>query len=344
MRPAGRADNCPVRRRVLVTLGLFLVGGCRAEPVLRGTTIIEDTDDRRGPYPVLAQVDDADGVDRVTLQVRVGDLGEAPLPMTEIVGGLFRGLIPGQPPFTRVRYFIEVVDGDLVLTDPPAARAAGTRLFTFWVRGSDCRQDAECGPGEHCDESRRCRQRAGPCSVDGDCGKGFRCGPLQTCLLAARDCQHDEGCLLGELCDRMLGQCVPRPGCSDGLSCPPGLGCVEATGACVRSCLGPADCGPGELCASGRCTGARPCAGQGDCPAGLACDPLLKICRLAGAGLCAPCASDADCGGPGDFCLLLESGMFCGRDCTATPCPAGYTCSSSLTPPQCRPESGLCPP
>ncbi len=231
-----------------------------------------------------------------------------------------------------------------MLTDPPAARSAGTRLFTFWVHGSACGQDIECGPGEHCDESRRCRRRAGPCSVDEECGKGFRCGPLQTCLLADRDCQHDEGCLLGELCDRMLGQCAPRPGCRDGLACPPWLGCVEATGACVRSCLGPADCGPGELCASGRCTGARPCAGQGDCPAGLACDPLLKICRVEGAGLCAPCASDADCGGPGDFCLLLEGGMFCGRDCTAAPCPAGYTCSSSLIPPQCRPESGLCPP
>ncbi len=84
MRSSGAADNGSVPRRApLVTLGLLLlVGGCRAEPVLRGTTLIKDTDDRRGPYPVLAQVDDADGVDRVTLQVRVGDLGEAPLPMT----------------------------------------------------------------------------------------------------------------------------------------------------------------------------------------------------------------------------------------------------------------------
>jgi hypothetical protein len=319
---------------------LPLAAGCNAAPLVRGTTIIGDTADRVGPYPVLTEVDDADGGDKVTLHVLPGSAGEAALTMEELRRGVFRGLIPGQPPSTRVCYFVQVEDGDVLVLDPPDAREGGALCFN--VLASSCLQDLDCGPGEQCDASHVCRQQLGACTIDADCGKGFRCGPLQTCLLAVRGCRLDEGCLLGEVCDQLLAECVPRPRCGADQSCPLELGCDQAAGLCWRSCLGDADCGPGERCQSGRCSGAQACSSATSCPSGLTCDPVLAICRPEGAGLCAPCDRDADCGGPTDFCLLLGAGSFCGRECLTRACPADYSCNQALDPPQCVPTAGAC--
>ncbi len=66
---------------------------------------------------------------------------------------------------------------------------------------------------------------------------------------------------------------------------------------------------------------------------------------------CSPCASDANCPTPGDRCLTLDGGKFCGRDCGATNlhgtaegvCPSGYECSTIAGgSKQCVPESGSC--
>ena len=319
---------------------LLLPAGCSSTPRILGTTILGDTSDRIGPYSVLTQVTDANG-DKITLHVRPGNAGEAVISMTEERLGVFRGLIPGQEPFTRVCYFVEVEDGDQVVTDPVAARSTDPGLC-FEVLGTSCQQDTDCAPGEGCDEQKVCRQKSGSCSVDTDCGKGFRCGPLKTCLLGDRPCQHDEGCLLGEVCDKLLGQCVPRPRCDGGLTCPLDFHCDQTAGACVRACLGAADCGPGETCESSRCSGALRCVAAA-CPVSLTCDPVLKICRPPGAGLCAPCTRDSECGGSTDFCLLLGAGQFCGRDCLTKSCPDGYVCGKSTSPPQCQPVSGACP-
>lgn len=330
--------------RIGVLLVVALVA-CNSSPTLRGTTIVQSTDDRIGPYPVLTQVDDSDGLDRVTLHYKPGAAGVAVLPMREIQRGVYRAAIPGQPPFTLVRYFVQVDDGDQSFTDPADARSSEEAWRAFWVRGTTCRLDLECGPGESCDASGVCRGKSGPCTVDADCGKGRRCGPLKTCLLAVRACRLDEGCLLGEVCDQLLRQCAPRPTCRDGRACPLGFVCdaVAALGyPCWRACLGPADCGPGETClGSGRCSAAMTCL-SGTCPAGLLCDPVLKLCRPEGAGLCAACQRDADCGGPNDHCLLLASGQFCGRSCVTSACPVAYVCNQDVAPAQCQPASGNC--
>ncbi len=70
---------------------------------------------------------------------------------------------------------------------------------------------------------------------------------------------------------------------------------------------------------------------------------------------CVPCLVDAHCTTPGDRCLQIDGGNFCGRDCAAgnahqSPagqCPGGYTCedvSASEGPGvrQCVPDSGSC--
>ncbi len=60
--------------------------------------------------------------------------------------------------------------------------------------------------------------------------------------------------------------------------------------------------------------------------------------------LCRPCANDADCVGPGSKCLMIDSQLVCGRDCSPTSayaggCPAGYTCGAQQ---QCVPTTGSC--
>lgn len=321
--------------------GLVPLAGCDTATRIRGVSLLADTLDRVGPYRVISEIDDPDGVGAAYLHYIPGEAQEAILAMTEVSDGLFEGRIPGQPAFTRVRYYVEAVDRGEHVTSPGGAWG-GAPLYGFWVLGGRCAAELECGPSESCDASGTCRQRSGPCSTDGDCGKARRCGPLGTCLLAARRCDHDEGCVSGEVCEKRLGECIPRPRCDAALVCPEDFACEAASGLCLRSCLGAGECGPGETCKGGLCSGARACLTDEGCGAGLVCDPLLRYCRPAGAGLCAPCTHDQDCGGPSDYCLLLGAVQACGRSCASEPCPAGYTCKTGLTPPQCAPSSGIC--
>lgn len=64
--------------------------------------------------------------------------------------------------------------------------------------------------------------------------------------------------------------------------------------------------------------------------------------------LCGPCSTYADCD-PGAYCLRNgQTGtIFCGQDCSASPCPATYTCTTLQTGSgaivhQCIPAGGTC--
>ena len=68
---------------------------------------------------------------------------------------------------------------------------------------------------------------------------------------------------------------------------------------------------------------------------------------------CTPCSTDANCTVPGDRCLDLDGGRFCGRDCAegnlhdtpAGECPEGFACLPVVALPdvlQCQPVSGSC--
>ncbi|MBM4398593.1 MAG: hypothetical protein FJ087_23270, partial [Deltaproteobacteria bacterium] len=74
-------------------------------------------------------------------------------------------------------------------------------------------------------------------------------------------------------------------------------------------------------------------------PSGICLPPLTN--------LCAPCASDDDCGGAADRCVELPDGRFCGRDCSPLAvggqCPAEYDCRDlGAGVRQCVPASGSC--
>ncbi len=89
------------------------------------------------------------------------------------------------------------------------------------------------------------------------------------------------------------------------------------------------------------------------------CDPGFYranplACLPATDSTCLACTTDANCPTPGDKCLDLDGGRFCGRDCSATnnhglpanTCDPGYTCTtvgSGLgASRQCIPISGSC--
>jgi hypothetical protein len=328
--------------RTIALLAALAAAACDSAPRIVATTVLGDTSDRQGPYRVLTEVHDPDGVGSVWLHLQAGESQEVYPQMEEVRPRIYEARIPGQPAFTLVRYFVEAADRGQHAFDPPDAVRGGAS-YGFWVLGPSCATDLDCGGGESCEPSGRCRQRQGSCATDADCGKARRCGPLGTCLLAVRPCVQDEGCVAGEVCDKRLGQCIPRPRCDALLSCPLDFACDAATKLCVRACLGAGECGPGETCKAGNCSGAKACATDAGCGAGLTCDPLLRYCRPRGADPCAPCTHDSDCGGATDFCLLLAKGQHCGQDCSNRPCPQGFVCKTSLHPAQCAPADGACP-
>ncbi len=73
-------------------------------------------------------------------------------------------------------------------------------------------------------------------------------------------------------------------------------------------------------------------------------------CVAARAEVCTPCATDANCPTPGDKCLDLDGGKFCGRDCAAGNlygtaagvCDAGQVCETFGAARQCVPQSRSC--
>jgi hypothetical protein len=123
---------------------------------------------------------------------------------------------------------------------------------------------------------------------------------------------------------------------------------VDNCGVCGYSCVGLIEHAT-MTCDTARAT---PACVVGGCAPGyyqqgdFACLPVTTdTCRV--------CETDANCPVPGDRCLDLDGGRFCGYDCAAgnrhgTPagvCPEGYAC---VTDPQnaairqCRPLSGSC--
>ena len=67
-----------------------------------------------------------------------------------------------------------------------------------------------------------------------------------------------------------------------------------------------------------------------------------------GAGLCQPCETHDDCGGPDDYCLRNnDTGeVFCATQCQGGACPDGFSCmhisGGGIDADQCVPTSGSC--
>lgn len=137
------------------------------------------------------------------------------------------------------------------------------------------------------------------------------------------DPQPDEGVERAAVGD----PCATREDCESNLCVPhPGGG-----GVCTQGCLEGEDDG---------------------CPDGWVCEDTFEygpVCiPPVPRGLCAPCETNADCGGLDDLCLpLLGDGgrLVCARDCRdrGTPCPEGFSCEQINDFFQCVPDDGLCP-
>jgi formylglycine-generating enzyme required for sulfatase activity len=106
------------------------------------------------------------------------------------------------------------------------------------------------------------------------------------------------------------------------------------------------DSGP-DACLDAGC----PCGDGGSCGAGLACLPQggkNPTCVDLATTLCMPCGKDDDCAitglGTGATCLGYgAAGSFCGAECSAGPCPDGFTCETQAGGgKQCRASQGTC--
>ncbi|MFT3835984.1 MAG: MopE-related protein [Myxococcaceae bacterium] len=79
------------------------------------------------------------------------------------------------------------------------------------------------------------------------------------------------------------------------------------------------------------------------CEAGFFLSADRTQCLALPDALCHPCATDSDCVGPGNKCLLIDGDHVCGQDCSAgsvygTSCPSGYACTAG----QCQPTTNSC--
>ena len=183
------------------------------------------------------------------------------------------------------------------------------------------------------------------CAGAKDCPAGFLCagsasGSVCQALGAGGVCGIDDDCPAGLKCDVQGSHCyipVTRSSCgpcTSDLQCGGGSCHTEPSGErfCASLC--------GAFCAAGySCKAAE---------GGQRCLPDSGSCR-GGRPLCAPCAGDLECGGPGDLCVrnLQSQETFCAVKCTASAdCAHGFSCVDlsgvGSGPSQCVPDSGTC--
>ena len=114
-------------------------------PQFSGATVLPNTGDEEGPYPVTATVSDYSNLSRVTLYYNPRGEGWVALPMAPLGGERYAAAIPGQAQGSWVRYYLEGVDvGEHAATDPPAAPG---EAYEFWVLPPLYGDDMESGPG-----------------------------------------------------------------------------------------------------------------------------------------------------------------------------------------------------
>lgn len=91
----------------------------------------------------------------------------------------------------------------------------------------------------------------------------------------------------------------------------------------------------------------RTCKNDADCGGCWACQGQQCVRRsLSQAkGLCQPCKTSSDCGGPGDLCIRFPEGNRCGQACDDQGCcPDGFRCGDiGSGQMMCIPEAGSCP-
>jgi hypothetical protein len=145
---------------------------------------------------------------------------------------------------------------------------------------------------------------------------------------------------LDDDCDGAIDETFRSGASGDGLYVHP-----QHCGACNASCAGRI---PNATATCSGASGVARCV-VAECAPGFY--PVSdQSCAPVGDDICRPCEDDGDCPVPGDLCVALADGGFCGRNCAAgnlhgTPagqCPAGYACQAVGAARQCLPVSGSC--
>jgi Cys-rich repeat protein len=182
----------------------------------------------------------------------------------------------------------------------------------------ECTVDTDCNLQQVCDQTRggMCRF---PC-FNGQCGPFGTCDPVENVCI---ECMQTADCDQGQVCNPNTLECVE---CATDADCTldPNQNRCNEDGECV-GCIADTDCPTGEECTA---------------QAGGVCVPPTNR------GLCDPCTTDDQCGGPADLCIgiLGPQGIFdrsCAIDCAADPtvCPNGFACISVRNGEmQCRPS------
>jgi hypothetical protein len=214
------------------------------------------------------------------------------------------------------------------------------------------------------------------CEVADDCPPEYACeaaGRYGRVCRKLTGCKSDEDCPAGHSCNAETGNCYIKVGrglcspCQDSAQCPQGGACFTALGSgeqfCTSACVDDTSCPLGFRC--------LPIPAGEDGASILQCVPSTGTCNF-GKPLCAPCAGDAECGGPFDLCVrnVVSGEMFCGTDCDPKKnvcpeagcdptkldaaenpeCPSGFACTNlgktddpNVTGSfQCVPNSNTC--
>jgi hypothetical protein len=214
--------------------------------------------------------------------------------------------------------------------------------------GADCSvgRDSACASGSCLALDSNTAYCTQACQAPRDCPAGFLCaqapggGTACQALGAGGICAVDDDCPAGLKCDPKGAHCyipVERSACGP---CTSDLQC--GTGSCHTEKSGERFCV--STCAAGCAAGFSCKAAEG----GQRCLPDSGSCR-GGRPLCAPCAGDLECGGPGDLCVrnLQTQETFCAVHCAAsTDCAKGFSCvdlsGTGKGPSECVPDSGTC--
>ncbi len=195
----------------------------------------------------------------------------------------------------------------------------------------DCQSPADCAGDEFCDGLAGCLKKLPngvPCfGHDEMCMSGI-CGSMGNCVacLSDADCASDEFCWF-----ETVGQGICSTPLANGVPCQSDSQCKSGhctLGFCAQ-CATDADCSPDEYCLLST-IGGTGCVSKADNGVPCTKDAACKSghCSL---GLCAECASDADCG-PGEFCPLKSVG---GSACltkfgAGAPCAGDNNCKSGI--------------
>ena len=102
-------------RRIPAVLALTLLLGACGEneaPSILAVSELQNTVSTMGPYEVLATVTDDTKVELCSLMYDVDDGVAVEVVMDRLEGNVWRGVIPGHPVGTTVRYLIVAVDED----------------------------------------------------------------------------------------------------------------------------------------------------------------------------------------------------------------------------------------